>query len=55
MRGGGKRGGTELSCLLGGDEPCKLTRAGKRIRGRKSYGDIKEEKTNKKATEKVSD
>lgn len=40
---GGKRGGSELFCLLGGDELGKLTKAkeSKGIRLRKSYGSIR--------------
>lgn len=37
---GERRGGSELFCLLGGDQLCKLTKAGKGIRLRKICGGI---------------
>lgn len=46
---GGRRGGTELFCLLGGDKSCKRTKLGKNIRVRKSYGDIGEKKETKRS------
>lgn len=33
-----KKGGTELSCPIGGDKPCKLTKAGKRLESGRALG-----------------
>lgn len=46
--GGGKRGGTELSCLLGGDKPCKLTKAGKILESGRAMGTSGRKKQTKK-------
>lgn len=46
--GRGKRGGTELSCLLGGDKPCKLTKAAKRLESGRATGISGRKKQTKK-------